>query len=151
MTFTDVNIFNDTLSAADGGTGFNWGIFGNGSGTYSILDTDLHVTTAGTSARAISRPFNWTNVNVFGNGGMRMLINGAQPGVSSFTNVNFNPAPGRGAFGELPFLAFADATWGQFYRDDNFPNAGDVLWARITGGMDRNDINATDNLSLIHI
>ena len=141
FTLTDVNIH----STHPAGTDFNWGIFGDGSGTYAVLDADGHVTTNGVGARGISRPWNWTNVNVFGSGGMRMLINGARPGQSTFTNVNFNPAPGRGAFGELPFLAFADATWGQFYRDDNFPNAGDVLWARITGGMDRNDINATDN------
>ena len=139
FTLTDVNI-HSTHTA-----GFNWGTFGDGSGTYAVLDADGHVTTNGVGARGISRPWNWTNVNVFGSGGMRMLINGARPGQSTFTNVNFNPAPGRGAFGELPFLAFADATWGQFYRDDNFPNAGDVLWARITGGMDRNDIDIDTN------
>ena len=74
-------------------------------------------------------------MNIFGRGGMQMLINGARPGASTFTNVNFNRAPGRGAFGELPFLAFADATWGQFYRP-NFPGPGDLIWARLTGGMD---------------
>ena len=141
LTLTNVNIH----STHPDGTSFNWGTFGNGSGTYAVLDADGHVTTNGSDARGISRPWNWTNVNVFGSGGMRMLINGARPGQSTFTNVNFNPAPGRGAFGELPFLAFADATWGQFYRDDNFPNAGDVLWARITGGMDRNDIDINTN------
>ena len=141
LTLTNVNI-HSTHPAV---TNFNWGTFGNGSGTYAVLDADGHVVTNGTNARGISRPWNWTNVNVFGSGGMRMLINGARPGQSTFTNVNFNPAPGRGAFGELPFLAFADATWGQFYRDDDFPNAGDVLWARITGGMDRNDIDIDTN------
>ena len=140
MTFTNVDIFN----SAPAGSIFNWGIFGNGSGTYGVLDADGHIVTAGTIARGLSRPFVWNNVRVFGQGGMRMLINGARPGQSTFTNVNFNPAPGRGAFGELPFLAFADATWGQFYRAD-FPNTGDNLWARLTGGMDRFDISATTN------
>ena len=143
MTFTNVDIFNN----APAGTAFNWGIFGNGSGTYGVLDADGHVDTTqplGTGARGTSRPFNWTNVRIFGQGGMQMLINGARPGASTFANINFNPAPGRGAFGELPFLAFTDATWGQFYRPD-FPLAGDNLWARLTGGMDRNDISATTN------
>ena len=147
MTLTNVNILNPTLSADDGGTNFNWGIFGNGSGTYATLTADGHIDTnaaLGTLARGTSRPFNWTNVNVFGRGGMQMLINGARPGASSFTNVNFNPAPGRGAFGELPFLPFADATWGQFYRPD-FPSPGDLIWARLTGGMDRNDIDIATN------
>ena len=140
MTFTNVDIFNN----APAGTAFNWGIFGDGSGTYGVLDADGHITTAGTGARGGSRPFNWTNVRVFGQGGMQMLINGARPGVSTFNNIDFNPAAGRGAFGELPFLAFSDARWGQFYRPD-FPLAGDLIWARITGGMDRNDISATTN------
>ena len=140
MTFTNVDIFNN----APAGTAFNWGIFGNGSGTYGTLDADGHITTPGTQARGGSRPFNWTNVRVFGQGGMQMLINGARPGASTFNNIDFNPAAGRGAFGELPFLAFSDARWGQFYRPD-FPLAGDLIWARITGGMDRNDISATTN------
>ena len=59
--------------------------------------------------------------------------------------MNFNPAPGRGAFGELPFLAFADAGWGQFYRTDLVFASGENVWARLTGGMDRNDINISNN------
>ena len=141
FTLTDVNLH----STHPAGTNFNWGIFGNGSGTYAVLDADGHVTTNGVGARGISRPWNWTNVNVFGSGGMRMLINGARPGESTFSNVNFNPAPGRGAFGELPFLAFADAQWGQFYRTDLVFAAGENVWARLTGGMDRNDINIANN------
>ena len=141
MTWTNVDFFNN----ADDTSNFLWGTFGNGSGTYGVLDADGHITTAGTSARGLSRPMNWTNVRIFCAGGLRMVVNGARPGQSSFSNVDFNPAPGRGAFGELPFLPFSDARWGQFYRTDNFPNTGDILFARLTGGMDRNNLNINTN------
>ena len=75
MTFTNVDIFNN----APAGTAFNWGIFGDGSGTYGVLDADGHITTAGTQARGGSRPFNWTNVRVFGQGGMQMLMRQDEP------------------------------------------------------------------------
>ena len=52
LTLTNVNI-HSTHPAV---TNFNWGTFGNGSGTYAVLDADGHVVTNGTNARGIPRP-----------------------------------------------------------------------------------------------
>ena len=138
LTLTNVDIYNTSTTSG------NTGIYGDGSGTaYPTFDADGHIVTNGNGHKARSRPWNLTNVRIFGSGGLEFLLNGALPGASTFTNVDFNPAPGRGAFGELPFLAFADATWGQFYRQ--FPLTTDNLWCRLTGGMDRADLSITDN------
>ena len=137
--WTNVNLFSETTEAV------TLGIFGNGTGTvFPVFDADRHITTQGDEARARARPWNWNDVRLYGNGGAQMLLNGVVPDTSSFININFNPAPGRGMFGELPFLPFQDATWGQFYRPD-FPLAGDNLWARLTGGMNRRQITWNDN------
>ena len=137
--FNNVNIYNEATGS------LTVGIYGNGSGTnFPTFDANGHITTNGDGHKARARTWIWNNVNIYGNGGLQFLMNGVVPATSSFSNVSFNPAPGRGAFGELPFVSFADATWGQFYRPD-FPLVGDSLWARLTGGMNRSDLNVLTN------
>ena len=137
--FNNVNIYNEATGS------LTVGIYGTGSGNnFPTFDADGHIATQGDGHKARARTWIWNNVNIYGNGGLQFLMNGVVPATSSFSNVSFNPAPGRGAFGELPFVSFADATWGQFYRPD-FPNTGDQLWARLTGGMNRSDLNALTN------
>ena len=156
----------DIFSSATG-VGGVWGIYGNGSGnSFPTFDANGHIDLdvlhpdggAGDGHRARSRLWTWNNVRIFLDGSVNLLLNGALPEVpdsqgffpntgtrlvSSFTNVDFNPVPGRGAFGELPFLPFVDARWGQFYRFDFPTGTNSNLFARLTGGMNRSQISAT--------
>ena len=140
-TFNTVDIFSDSTNVV------TVGVYGNGTGTnFPTFDADGHITAIGNESMRAARPYNWNNVRLFGNGGLRMLINGVVPDTSSFANVDFNPADGRGAFGELPYVPFSDARWGQFYRTDLAPYAtGENVFARQTGGMNRRQINWTNN------
>ena len=118
------------------------GIYGNGSGTnLPTFDANDHIVTQGDGHRARSRPWNWDNIRLFGSGSLVFLINGVLPAGSSFRNIDFFPALGKGAFGELPFVSFPGARWGPFYR--NF--LGGNLFCRQTGGMLRDDYTALGN------
>ena len=160
--FFPLELENVDLFSSGSGVGGVWGIYGNGSGNnYPTFTADGHIDLdalnpnggLGDGARAIARLWTWNNVRIFFDGGVQLLLNGALPAneqgypdgrTSVFSNVDFNPVDGRGAFGELPFLPFVDARWGQFYRAE-FPNPGDLIWARLTGGMNRNQIGIGTN------
>ena len=137
-TFTNVDIYHSEPAATGEHT---VGIYGNGTGTFPVLDANQHITTVGTDSRGRSRPWNWDNVRLFGSGSLVFLLNGVIPADSSFRNVNFNPAPGRGAFGELPFVSFPGAQWGPFYRDF----LGGNLFCRQTGGQLRTGYSSLGN------
>ena len=142
-TWTNVDLFHE-LTAAE--ANYTVGIYGNGSGTnFPTFDADGHIATAGDGHRARARPWVWNNVRIFGNGSLRFTINGVVPETSVFNNVDFYPdaVNNRGAFGELPYVPFADANWGPFYRTD-FPGITNA-WARQTGGMRRAEYDVEDN------
>lgn len=148
--------FFDNVDIHFTGTGTLFGIFGNGSGTnFPTFDDNWNITTEGDGAKARGRPWQWNNVRIFGNGtGTQAILNGVIPDndaegnpLSFFNNVDFYPSPStiarlrRGAFGELPFVPFANANWGPFTR-----TAENGLYiARQTGGMRRTELSITGN------